>query len=117
VRERSSALPKRLQEEWAVGADDVELSLSGVLHARIECVRGQLGAWVSSGLVEHEPSLIGRLLLETPAAVLLARRSYGVVHAGAVAGPRGAVVIRGGPGAGKSTLVAAAHAAGLGVLG
>jgi hypothetical protein len=39
------------------------------------------------------------------------------VHAGAVAGPAGAVVIRGAPGAGKSTLVAAAHRAGLQVLG
>ena len=34
-----------------------------------------------------------------------------------VAGPKGAVVLRGASGAGKSTLVAAAHAAGLGVLG
>jgi hypothetical protein len=57
------------------------------------------------------------MLLETPAAVLLARRAYAVVHAGAVTGPRGGVVIRGAPGAGKSTLVAAAHRAGLGVMG
>ena len=40
-----------------------------------------------------------------------------MLHAGAVVGPRGAVVVRGPSGAGKSTLVAAAHRAGLGVLG
>jgi hypothetical protein len=40
-----------------------------------------------------------------------------VVHAGAVVGPAGAVVIRGASGAGKSTLVAAAYCAGFGVLG
>lgn len=49
--------------------------------------------------------------------MLLARRGFQVLHAGAVVGPRGAAVLRGPSGSGKSTLVAAAHAAGLGVLG
>ena len=40
-----------------------------------------------------------------------------MLHAGAVTGPGGAVVIRGSAGAGKSTLVAAAYRSGLGVLG
>ncbi len=62
-------------------------------------------------------SFLARTLLEAPAAVLLARRGWRALHAGAVAGPKGAVVVRGGSGAGKSTLVAAAFAAGLDVLG
>jgi hypothetical protein len=62
-------------------------------------------------------SFLARTLLEAPAAVLLARRGWRALHAGAVAGPKGAVVVRGGGGAGKSTLVAAAHLAGLEVLG
>ena len=106
-----------LDERWTIGADDAELYLGEQLWARIDCGRGTLDAHVSSVLVAERPSLVARLLLETPAGALLARRAYGVVHAGAVVGPAGAVVIRGAPGAGKSTLVAALHRAGLGVLG
>ncbi len=62
-------------------------------------------------------SFLSRTLLEAPAAVLLGRRGWQVLHAGAVLGPRGAAVLRGPSGAGKSTLVAALHAAGLSVLG
>jgi hypothetical protein len=103
-------------EQWVIGTDDVELSLRDLLRARIECASGRLAARVASGLVAAQPTLVARLLLEAPAGAMLARRSYGVVHAGAVVGPAGAVVIRGAPGAGKSTLVAAAHQGGLGVL-
>lgn len=109
--------PQPLEESWSIGTDDAELSLGDQLHARIECASGRLAGCVSAALVSAQPSLVARLLLETPAAALLARRCYGVVHAGAVAGPAGAVVIRGAPGAGKSTVVAAAHQAGLRVLG
>jgi hypothetical protein len=104
-------------ERWVIDADDAELFLGDELSARIECRRGRMTARVSARLVEEEPRLVTRLLLETPAGALLARRGYAVLHAGAVAGPGGAVVIRGAPGAGKSTLVAAAHQAGLRVLG
>jgi len=62
-------------------------------------------------------SFLARTLLEAPAAVLLSRRGWQVLHAGAVVGARGAAVVRGPSGAGKSTLVAAAHHAGMGVLG
>ncbi|HTS01455.1 MAG TPA: hypothetical protein VMN04_02950 [Thermoanaerobaculia bacterium] len=62
-------------------------------------------------------SFLARTLLEAPAAVLLGRRGWQVLHAGAVVGPRGAAVLRGPSGAGKSTLVAAALGAGLDVLG
>jgi hypothetical protein len=107
-----------LEERWSVGTDHAELSVGeGLLRARIDGARGNLVGRVSAGLVMHEPALVARLLLETPAAALLARRGYGALHAGAVVGPGGAVVIRGSAGAGKSTLVAAAHQAGLSVLG
>ena len=106
-----------LAERWGIGTGDAELSLGDHLWARIDCVGACLAGRVSAGLVAQQPSLVARLLLETPAALLLARRGYGVVHAGAIAGPAGAVVIRGAAGAGKSTLVAAAHRSGLGVLG
>jgi hypothetical protein len=114
----ANGLPQQFDERWSMTADEAELSLDDQhLHARIECARGRFVARVSEALVAHHPSVVARLALETPAATLFARRGYGVLHAGAVAGPRGAVVIRGAPGAGKSTVVAAAHQAGLRVLG
>ncbi|HXQ29596.1 MAG TPA: hypothetical protein VN848_10030 [Gemmatimonadales bacterium] len=103
-------------ERWTVGPDDVELSLGDVLKGRIECATGRVTARVAGGLLAAQPALVARLVLEAPAGATLARRGYGVVHAGAVVGPGGAVVLRGAPGAGKSTLVAAAHLAGFGVL-
>ena len=109
--------PEPGEERWTVGSDHVELSLGRELHARIELAGAHVAARVSTRLVADQPSLVARLLLETPAAVLLARRGYGVLHAGAVVGSAGAVVIRGAAGAGKSTLVGAAYRAGLGVLG
>jgi hypothetical protein len=112
-----TALDGPLSEHWSIGAEDVEFSLGQRMRGRIESARGRLTGWIEAALLDEHPSQVARLMLETPAAVMLARRSYGVVHAGAVAGPAGAVVIRGAPGAGKSTLVAAAHRAGLNVLG
>ena len=111
-------LPPPLEEAWRVSPDDAELTSGGdQLHAHIDCVRGQFAGRASAGLVTDQPALVARLLLETPAATLLARREYCVLHAGAVTGPGGGVVIRGSAGAGKSTLVAAAYRSGLGVLG
>ncbi len=112
------APPQRLEERWNVGTDEAELSLGDDgLHAHIDCARGRLVGRVSAGLMRDQPSLVARLLLETPAAAMLARRGYCVLHAGVVTGPRGGVVIRGCASAGKSTLVAAAYRSGLGVLG
>jgi hypothetical protein len=109
---------RQLDECWRVGTNDVELSLEGDdLYARIECVRGAFVGRVAARLVADQPSLVARLLLETPAAALLARRGYCVLHAGVVTGPGGAVIIRGSAGAGKSTLVAAAHRWGMETLG
>jgi hypothetical protein len=105
------------QEHWTVTGDTAELSLNDQLQARIDCLDGKMQGRVSEQFVASEPSLVARLLLETPVAALLARRGYAVVHGGGVSGEGGAVVLRGPSGAGKSTLVAAAHRAGLGVLG
>ena len=93
-----TALDQPLSEHWTIGAEDVDFSLGARMHGRIECARGRLTGWIEPDLLDEHPSQIARLMLETPAAVMLARRSYGVVHAGAVAGPAGAVVIRGAPG-------------------
>ncbi|MBI4503419.1 MAG: hypothetical protein HY700_19955 [Gemmatimonadetes bacterium] len=117
TEEPRGAPSESLFEKWTVGAQDVEFSVAGRMYGRIECDRGRLEGWVTSGLIQEHPGLVTRLMLETPAAVLLARRGYGVLHAGAVTAAGSAVVIRGAPGAGKSTLVAAAHQAGLEVLG
>jgi hypothetical protein len=114
---RGARSAEPLGERWTVGTGEVELAMGADLHARVDLAGGRLAARVSAQWVEHHPSLVARLLLETPAAALLARRGYGVLHAGAVVGRRGAVVIRGAAGAGKSTLIAAAYHAGLGVLG
>jgi hypothetical protein len=112
-----AATPTGLEEAWRIRTDEVAVSLGEQLCAEIACTAGQMAGRVSAGCLDAQPSVAVRLLLETPVAVLLARRGYGVVHAGAVVGPGGAVVIRGAPSAGKSTLVAAALQAGLGVLG
>jgi hypothetical protein len=109
--------PPRRAERWTVGSNDIDLAIGDELHGRIDLGRRAMVARVSDDLVTSDPSLVARLLLETPVAVLLARRAYGVLHAGAVVGPAGALVIRGAAGAGKSTLIGAAYRAGLGVLG
>jgi len=110
-------LPELTEQPWTMGENGAELSLGDSLHARMDWALGHVEGRVAASLVAGEPSLVARLLLETPAGALLARRGYAVVHGGAVTGAGGAVVIRGGPGAGKSTLVAAAHRSGLAVLG
>lgn len=110
-------VPAPLAEQWTLGDTALELSVACDLHVRIDLPRARMTARVPGTWVERDPALVARLVLETPAAILLARRAYSVLHAGAVVGPAGAVVIRGAAGAGKSTLIAAAYRAGLGVLG
>ena len=115
--ENDPRAPRRLEERWSTGTDYAELSVGDDVRVRIDGARGQAVGRVSARLLADQPSQVARLLLETPAAALLARRGYCVLHAGAVTGAGGAVVIRGSPGAGKSTLVAAAYRSGLDVLG
>jgi hypothetical protein len=91
-------------------------SVSDVLVARIDLGRACMDAEVTGGLLDAVPSFAVRVLLEASTAVLLCHRGFTALHAGAVVGPRGAVVLRGAAGAGKSTLVAAAWRAGFGIL-
>lgn len=101
--------------EWEVEGDRV--SLAAGAHAALAVDRSLSVAQgrVTRALLAAEPALCARLLLETPAAQF-ATSTHQVLHAGAVAGRAGAVVLRGAEGAGKSTLVAALHRAGLRVL-
>jgi hypothetical protein len=101
---------------WRLGEDEYELRLGGLLWARMELASARIRGGVSTGVLRTDPALAARFLLEAVPTVFLGRRAFQVLHAGAVVGPRGAVVVRGGSGAGKSTLVAAAWKAGLGVL-
>ncbi|MSR05821.1 MAG: hypothetical protein EXR93_01935 [Gemmatimonadetes bacterium] len=112
-----AAFEGRLTESWTVQRDAVELRLGSQLSVTADVTSASISGWVSADLLEHDPGLIARLLLEVPVAALLQRRAYAAIHAAAIAGPRGAVVLRGAPGSGKSTLAAAAHLAGMDVLG
>lgn len=115
-------------QRWMHEEHEFRCEIPGALGVRIDFATAHVAARLAPGLhlllSEKFPlrssslmSFLARTLLEAPAAVLLGRRGWQVLHAGAVVGPRGAVVVRGPSGAGKSTLVAAAHRAGLGVLG
>lgn len=92
-------------------------AIPNVLDLEVAIDEGRARARVSTEALDACPALVARLALEAPAAILLARRGHAVLHAGAVTRGSRAVVVRGGAGAGKSTLVAACHLAGLGVLG
>lgn len=102
---------------WTLGERVYEVTLPDLLSARVHLFEGRVESRVSDRVLESDPALAARFLLEAPTAVLFVRRAFTVLHAGAVVGSAGAVVLRGGSGAGKSTLVAAASAAGLSVLG
>ena len=106
--------PER-ESRWTLGAEELRLDAPGIL-LRVRPVEGVAEARVARALLEGQPRVAARLLLETP--VTLAKMTWmQLLHAGALVGPGGAVVVRGPAGAGKSTLVAAGWKAGLGVLG
>ncbi|HEY3351225.1 MAG TPA: hypothetical protein VGM13_15730 [Thermoanaerobaculia bacterium] len=119
------------EQQWVHEGNEYRCDVSGALSLSIDFATARVAAHLAPRLSlllskksSSSPSLsssllsfLARTLLEAPAAVLLGRRGWQVLHAGAVVGPRGAAVVRGPSGAGKSTLVAAAHRAGLGVLG
>jgi hypothetical protein len=116
-------------QRWVHEEHEFRCKVPGALEVQIEFASALVVARIApalslflskkffSSLSPGLSSFLARTLLEAPAAVLLGRRGWQVLHAGAVVGPRGAAVLRGPSGAGKSTLVAAAHRAGLGVLG
>ena len=101
---------------WTRRRDGWDLALGDLLRARIGLEQARVSAEVSRGLLTGSPTLATRYLFEAPATALLSRRKWQILHAAAVVGSRGAVVIRGGPGAGKSTLAAALAGEGLSVL-
>lgn len=100
---------------WEVSEDETRLTAPG-LSLSIRAMERLASGTAARSLIATRPDLVTRLLLEAP---VTAMKMVGqqLLHAGAVVGPRGAVVVRGAAGAGKSTLVAACHASGLGVLG
>lgn len=100
---------------WEVTDDETRLAAPGIAMT-VRPRERRASASVTRANVELRPALVARLLLEAP---VTAMKMVGMqlLHAGAVVGPAGAVVLRGGAGAGKSTLVAACRAAGLGFLG
>src|SRR6185436_13113490 len=90
--------------------------IPGALALSIDVSSAAVRARVSEALLEAG-GVGPRTVLESSTAPLFARRTFQVLHAGAVTGPAGAVVLRGPSGAGKSTLAAACQRAGLAVLG
>ncbi|HQR67639.1 MAG TPA: hypothetical protein PLB02_09610 [Thermoanaerobaculia bacterium] len=104
------------QVRWSRDPRGYRLTLGALADLRIDLAPARVSGRISGRLVSDEPGLAARYALEAPAAALLCRRGWQALHAGAVVGPKGAVVLRGPAGAGKSTLVAALHAAGFGVL-
>ena len=118
VLRTSGSLPDADPEEsleWKVSGNDVRLAAPG-LRLSVRPYEGRAEGTVARGLASVRPDLVVRLLLETPVTAMKMLRQQ-LLHAGAVVGSRGAVVIRGAAGAGKSTLVAACWASGLGLLG
>jgi hypothetical protein len=100
---------------WTVTEDRLRLDAPGLTLEALPREGAARGS-VSSSLLDAAPDLFVRTLLESPVTAMK-MVSRQLLHAGALAGPKGVVVIRGGPGAGKSTLVGAGWKAGLGVLG
>ncbi|MHB1047343.1 MAG: hypothetical protein ACYC4P_15170 [Thermoanaerobaculia bacterium] len=100
---------------WEVSDDETRLRAPGI-EMTIRPRERRARATVALSLLELRPALVTRLLLEAP---VTAMKMVGMqlLHAGAVVGPAGAAVVRGAAGAGKSTLVAACRAAGMGFLG
>lgn len=104
-------------ERWEVKLPRFQLDLGEHLHIEMDAQEAWMEARISLELLASDPAAVSRLLLETPAAILLAHRGWIALHGAAICGPRGAVVVRGANGAGKSTLTAAAAAAGMPVFG
>ncbi|HPA50986.1 MAG TPA: hypothetical protein PLP50_05220 [Thermoanaerobaculia bacterium] len=100
---------------WEVSNDETRLVAPGI-EMTIRPRERRASATVARSLVGLRPGLVARLLLEAPVTAMK-MVTMQLLHAGAVVGPAGAAVVRGAAGAGKSTLVAACRAAGLGFLG
>jgi len=108
-------LPER-NLRWTVGEERFAAGIGDSLRIEISERPARIDVRLAAGLLDAAPRTAIRYALEVPVAVLLARRAFTVVHAATVVGSRGAVVVRGAAGAGKSTLAAACWRAGLDVL-
>jgi hypothetical protein len=93
-------------------ADEVVLVWPGIGAFRM-CGGTEIVVDASPGA---DPSIIGSLLLGPALAVILHQRNRLVLHASAVAMGGGAVAFLGDSGWGKSTMAAALHARGFGVV-
>ena len=102
---------------WRTRDEGFELDVGSALRGALRFDRREATLTLTGGLLDQAPSFVMRTALEAPAAAFLARGAFVALHAAAVSGPRGAVVLRGSAGTGKSTLAAAAAARGLQVLG
>ncbi|MGA7991181.1 MAG: hypothetical protein WCC53_07115, partial [Thermoanaerobaculia bacterium] len=118
-RGEAAAFTFEEKQQWTHEEHEFRCEVPGALDVTIDFARARVVAHLapalslllsekSSSPSSSSPllSFLARSLLEAPAAVLLGRRGWQVLHAGAVVGPRGAAVVRGPSGAGKSTLVA-----------
>lgn len=109
--------PATANERWEVEGTTARVRLGDHVNAAVDVAAARVDGWASTHLLASAPATAARLLLEAPAAFALASRSWQVLHAAAVVGPAGAVVVRGPNDAGKSTTIAAAWLHGLQVLG
>lgn len=100
---------------WTLSDEETRLVAPGIAMT-VRPRERRASATVARSLVTARPGAVTRLLLEAPVTAMKMVRMQ-LLHAGAVVGPEGAVVVRGPAGAGKSTLVGACRAAGLGFLG
>lgn len=101
-------VPERLAEPtadgvlWQVAGDQLLLRVPGVARYLV-----QGGRRVTIEPLGEDDVAVIRFLRGTPLAALAAQRGWVALHAAAVAGPAGAVVLAGYSGAGKSVLAAA----------
>ncbi len=101
-------VPERLAEPtaegvlWQVAGDQFVLRVPGVARYLV-----QGGRRVTIEPLGEDDAAVIRFLRGTPLAALAAQRGWVALHAAAVAGPPGAVVLAGYSGAGKSVLAAA----------
>ena len=103
--------PLNCEQPYAREIDGDRLAMSWAGLFAVELEAGQrITVWTHP---DCEPYTASNLLSGAAAAVVLMQRGELVLHAGAVAGAQGAVVICGDQGSGKSTMVSALARSGL----
>jgi len=117
VEDGRAPLPDGLSEHWSGAPPLFSVRYGQLLETTVDVEHAVIDGWVCTSLLDELPETAARLLVEAPLAAVRAGHGWQVVHAATVVGPAGAVVIRGASDSGKSTLAAAAWAAGLEILG